>query len=205
LKVSPQSLSLGMATHNQTRAAAPTAAGTAASFAQIYREQTDFVWRNARRLGIPASSADDVVQDVFIVVQRRLGDFDGRVAIRSWIFGILVHVVRLYNRGHQRKEGRCVSLDQGSSQHAVGAAPGLNPSEEAERAERMRLLETLLSQLSEDQRLLLVLSELEEWTLREIAAHLGSNINTVFSRLRAAKLAFNKLHRRWLAERGERP
>jgi RNA polymerase sigma-70 factor (ECF subfamily) len=205
LKVSPQSLSLGMATHNHPRVVTTAAAYATAPFVQIYREQADFVWRNARRLGVPASSADDVVQDVFIVVQRRLTDFDGRVAIRSWIFGILVHVVRLYHRGHQRKDARCVSLDQSSSPGAVAEAPGLNPSEEAERAERMRLLETLLGQLSEDKRLLLVLSELEEWTLREIADYLGSNINTVFSRLRAAKLAFNKLHRRWLAEQGERP
>jgi RNA polymerase sigma factor (sigma-70 family) len=75
----------------------------------------------------------------------------------------------------------------------------------AENAERVRLLEMLLGQLDEDKRTLLVLSELEEWTLREIAEYLGSNTNTVHSRLRAAKRAFENLHRRWLAEQGDQP
>jgi RNA polymerase sigma-70 factor (ECF subfamily) len=67
------------------------------------------------------------------------------------------------------------------------------------------LLEWLLGQLDEGKRTLLVLSELEGWTLREIAEYLGSNTNTVHSRLRAAKRAFVDVHRRWLAEKGVAP
>lgn len=63
----------------------------------------------------------------------------------------------------------------------------------------------LLDRLSEDKRTLLVLAELEEWTLREIAAHLGSNINTVYSRLSAARREFERLRTDWLAEQGELP
>jgi RNA polymerase sigma-70 factor (ECF subfamily) len=176
-----------------------------ASFAQVYAENADFVWRNARRLGVPASSAEDVLQEVFIVVQRRAADFDGRASMRSWIFGILVHVVRRYRRTFQRKEARCVSLDHDATREVPDDAFGSSPHEQAESAERVRLLETLLGQLDEDKRTLLVLSELEEWTLREIAEHLGSNINTVHSRLGAAKRAFESLHRRWLAGRGGVP
>jgi len=176
-----------------------------ATFAQIYADNADFVWRNARRLGVPASSAEDVLQEVFIVVQRRRADFDGRAPMRSWIFGILVHVVRRHRRTFLRKEARCVSLDQEAAREIPDEASGSSPHEQAQRAERVRLLEMLLGQLDEDKRTLLVLSELEEWTLREIAEHLGSNTNTVHSRLRAAKRAFENVHRRWLAGRGEVP
>lgn len=175
------------------------------SFEQVYEAYSAFVWRNARRLGVPSTGAEDVVQDVFIVVQRRLPDFDGRTAIQSWIFGILVRVVSHHRRSYQRKDARCVSLEPGMAYHNTSLAGARSPSEQAENAERIRLLEKLLGQLDEGKRTLLVLSELEGWTLREIAEYLGSNTNTVHSRLRAAKRAFEDLHRRWLAEQGDAP
>jgi RNA polymerase sigma-70 factor (ECF subfamily) len=168
--------------------------------AQIYNEYFDFVWRNARRLGVPQSSADDVVQEVFIVVQRRLPAFDGRTHIRNWIFGILVHVVGNYRRTFRRKEARCVPLEPVLASDSLSQAHEPSPSAHMERVDQVRLLERLLDQLDEDKRILIVLSELEEWTLREIAEFVGSNINTVYSRLRAAKRELGQFYAQWLAE-----
>ena len=81
------------------------------TLAQIYEAHFDFVWRNARRLGVPEASADDVTQDVFMVVQRRIADFDGRGPIQAWIFGICVRVVRDHRRSFRRKGERNVPLD----------------------------------------------------------------------------------------------
>ena len=192
-------------TDDASRSSAVTPHVVPKSFEKIYNEYAGFVWRNARRLGVPASGAEDVVQDVFIVVQRRLPDFDGRAPLQSWLFGILVRVVRHYRRSYQRKDARCVSLEQDPGHCNNTVARTSSPSEQAENAERLRLLEHLLGQLDESKRTLLVLSELEGWTLREIAEHLGSNTNTVHSRLRVAKRAFDDLHRRWLAEKGDAP
>jgi RNA polymerase sigma-70 factor (ECF subfamily) len=205
VKATPETLSFAMARHHQGdgRGAKAGPHLAPASFAQIYEEYADFVWRNARRLGVPAASAEDVLQEVFIVVQRRRADYDGRAPMRSWIFGILMHVTRRHRRTFQRKQAPCLSLDYDLAREPAADAPGSSPYEQAERSERVRLLETLLDQLDEDKRTLLVLSELEEWTLREIAEFHGSNTNTVHSRLRAAKRAFADLHRRWLADRGE--
>jgi RNA polymerase sigma-70 factor (ECF subfamily) len=176
------------------------------SLAAIYDEHFDFIWRNARRLGVPDAQADDVVQDVFIVVQRRIKDFDGRVPLRAWVFGILVRVVRDYRRSFRRKGSRCVPLEEAAGSHGMSAAASdPNPGELAERSERIRLLDTLLDRLDEGKRTVLVLSELEQWTLREIAEFMGSNINTVHSRLRAAKRDFERLHAEWLAEKGVEP
>jgi len=57
-------------------------------------------------------------------------------------------------------------------------------------------VETLLAELDTDKRTLLILAEFEQWTLREIAEFFGSNTNTIHSRLRAAKRAFEQAYRR---------
>jgi RNA polymerase sigma-70 factor (ECF subfamily) len=206
LKVTPQNLSMQIANAGDARSDAATPHFVTEPFDRIYNNFSAFVWRNARRLGVPVSGAEDVVQDVFIVVQRRLPDFDGRTAMQSWIFGILVRVVRHHRRRHRRKDARCVSLEQDDAQYDhSNLTPARSPSDHAETAERVRLHENLLSQLDEGKRTLLVLSELEGWTLREIAEFTGSNTSTVHSRLRAAKRAFESLHRRWVAEKGDTP
>jgi RNA polymerase sigma-70 factor (ECF subfamily) len=148
---------------------------------------------------VPEASVDDVVQDVFIVVHRRLGDFDGRVQLRAWIFGILLRVVGAHRRSFRRRAARCMPLPQDS---VVATDP--TPSELAERSERVQVLEMLLGQLGEDKALLLVLSELEQWKLREIGELLGLSTNTVYSRLTAAKRDFDRAYARWLAKTGER-
>lgn len=170
--------------------------------ARIYEAEFEFVWRNARRLGVPAANAQDVVQDVFIVVQRRLADFRGG-PIRPWIFGILTRVVRDYKRSHRRKTARWVPL---ASEAAFGPEQRQHtPATLAERAERARFLEALLDELSEDQRTLIVLAELEQWTLRELSEYFGSNINTIYTRLRTAKLRLEKAFIRARSKRGGVP
>jgi RNA polymerase sigma-70 factor (ECF subfamily) len=165
------------------------------TLAEIYDKYFDFVWRNARRLGVLEASADDVTQDVFMIVQRRMDDYDGRASMQGWIFGILLRVVRDHRRSFQRKGARHVPLEQDVNGD-TGFAHTPSPIEQLERAQRVRLVEQLLSELDEDKRSLLIISELEEWTLREIAQFYGSNINTIYSRLRAAKRAFEQAYER---------
>ena len=180
------------------RAGTPLKETLPTSVEEIYEDNFDFVWRNARRLGVPASSADDVVQDVFIVVQRRLRDFRGG-SVRAWILGILVRVVSDHRRAHRRKTGRWVPLE------AEKMVDPRNPDELAERAERAQLLERLLHQLDENKRVLPVLADLEHWTLQEIADYFGSNINTIYSRLRAARRDFERAYLRAVGKPGDKP
>jgi RNA polymerase sigma-70 factor (ECF subfamily) len=176
------------------------------SLTQVYQQHIDFVWRNARRLGMSSTSADDVVQDVFLVVQRRLGDFQtGNGSMRSWIFGILIRVVHDHRRTARRKTRHWVSLEQYSAQaeQALGHPP--TPSDLVERSERMRLVECLLDQLGDEARTLLVLAELEQWTITDIAQHLGCDVKVVYSKLRNARRQFEKVYRRATEQHGETP
>jgi RNA polymerase sigma-70 factor (ECF subfamily) len=176
-----------------------------AALTQAYDEHFDFVWRNARRLGVPEDSADDVAQEVFIVVHRRFSSFDGRSSMRAWIFGILVRVVSDYHRTFRRKGSRHVSLDVEVPSDTLNVAAGTAPMEWEQATERRFFLEKLLAALDEDKRAILILAELEQWTLREIAELYGSNTSTIHCRLKAAKHAAEQAYVRLLRGKKELP
>lgn len=154
----------------------------APDFDAIYGAHFDFVWRSLRRLGVPEASVDDALQDVFVVVHRRFADFDG-ASPRAWLFRIAINVVREHRRTYQRK-GRHEPLPES----VADGAPG--PHEELARAEALRLVDRLLDALDDDRRAVFVLAEYEGMTAPEMAAALGVNVNTVSSRLRAARRDF---------------
>lgn len=145
----------------------------------------EFVWRVLRRLGVPDRSVDDAVQDVFVVVHRRLADFQGRSSLRTWLYGIARRVARDQRRRDQRR-GEAVELPA----EVAGAAP--DPRQAAEDAEALRALRGLLAALPDEQREVFVLAELEQMTAPEIAEATGAKLNTVYSRLRLARAAFNR-------------
>jgi RNA polymerase sigma-70 factor (ECF subfamily) len=167
------------------------------SFDELYEAYVDFVWRSARRLGVADSAVDDVVQQVFLVVHRRLPEFTPGGSVRTWIFGIVVRVVRDHRRSLRRKSphafGPPADPEMLVDQRAAGA------DESTALAEAARLVQTWLDELDEDKREVFVLAELEQMTAQEIADATGTNASTVYSRLRAARIEFEKAaerHRR---------
>ncbi len=155
------------------------------SFESVYTDQFDFVWCGLRGLGVPPSSIDDAVQDVFVVVHRRLGEFEGRSSIRTWLYAIAMGVARNYRRRDRRKGGLHPLSDQASDD-------GLSPAESAENREALRLVESALARLDAERRRVFVMAELEQMTAPEIAAVLAINVNTVYSRLRLARADFER-------------
>src|SRR5882724_509457 len=67
-------------------------------FSAIYDAYFDFVWRSLRRLGVPEATLDDAAQDVFVVVHRRLPEFEARSTVKTWLFGIVLRVVATHRR-----------------------------------------------------------------------------------------------------------
>jgi RNA polymerase sigma-70 factor, ECF subfamily len=163
------------------------------AFDDVYRESFAFVFRNVKRLGVHESAVDDVVQEVFMVVHRRLADYDGRAPIKAWVYGIVSRVVSDHRRRWRRKASL---VEPPPEDWASPAPPSLEPNRMAEQRERARLCLRLLDGLDDDKREVLVLVELEQMTVPEIAAAIGANINTVYSRLKAARREFAELHAR---------
>jgi len=176
---------------------APPCAGVGSlDFCAVYEEHFAFVWRTARRLGVPEGAADDVVQDVFLVVHRRLHDYDGVTPVKFWILGIVTRVVAGHRRTFARKHSRDVphAVDRDGAETTASTSPA--PVDQAEQAEALRLVVSLLDELDADKREVLVLAQFEEMSAAEIAECLGLNINTVSGRLRAARRAFDAAYAR---------
>jgi RNA polymerase sigma-70 factor (ECF subfamily) len=171
----------------------PTSVGLAArasaDFEAVYREHFRFVWRSVRRLGIDPSFVDDVVQETFLIVHRRLPDFEGRSSTKTWLYGIVRRVIADHRRSLRRKP----AFAQGSTGVDRSDTSVVAPDVSAEQAERVRLLYRLLEQLDDEKREVFVLAELEGMTMAEISEALDVNANTVSSRLRAARQKFEEV------------
>ena len=155
------------------------------SFDAVYEQQFPFVWRSLRYLGVAQASLDDAAQDVFLVVHRRLEAFDGQASIKSWLFAI-AHLVALGYRRRERRKGGHLPLPGG----LPSSAPG--PDERLKAAEALSFVESFLENLDDAKRAVFVLAELEQLSAPEISRALGVKLNTVYSRLRAARSAFQK-------------
>ncbi len=162
-------------------------------FDQAYRESFAFVYRCVRRLGVDAPSVDDVVQEVFIVVHRRFADFDVRLSLRGWVYGILARVVQEHRRSTRRR-ARVLEPVDGSALSAQPSPESAGPERQLAQQQSLTQLGRLLQALDEQKRELLVLSELEQMTAPEIAQALGANLNTVYSRLASARKQFSELY-----------
>jgi RNA polymerase sigma-70 factor, ECF subfamily len=173
----------------------------ALDFDTVYESHVDFAWRAARRMGLGAADAEDVVQEAFVVVHRRLAEFEGRADIRTWVSKIVLHQVRHHFRTHQRRPGDRAADDPGRVHELVTEQ---NPASALERSEAVDVLDRLLAQIDEDRREVLVLTEIEQMTLAQIAEVTGTNPNTVASRLRAARQEFEKLLLRFQAHEQRR-
>jgi RNA polymerase sigma-70 factor (ECF subfamily) len=154
------------------------------SFEEVYEAWFDFVWRSARRLGVAQTHVDDVVQEVFMVVHRRLAEFEGRSQLKTWLFGITRRVVGTYHRTARRKPTEALGEREVT---AVG-----NPEQCYAALQGQALLHALLDELAAEKREVFVLAELEEMSGPEIASALELNLNTMHARLRAARRDFEQ-------------
>lgn len=153
------------------------------SLETIYLEHIEFAWRTARYLGVPDRETEDVVHEVFIIVARRLDDYDPRYSVRSWIAGITRRIVMHYHRKTVRHEQRI-------ERYEAPQQPAPAPDDVVSAREAARVLRAFLAELDPDRRECFVLGELEGLTAPEIAHIVGANVNTIYSRLRSARRSF---------------
>jgi RNA polymerase sigma-70 factor, ECF subfamily len=157
------------------------------TFRDVYEAHFDFVWRSLRRLGVREADAADLLQEVFLVVLKRLSEFRGQAKMTTWLFRISMNVARARQKlAHVRRE--VVDSEVVEQQTSEGG----DPSAAAENREGLALLEHALSRMDIDQRAAFVLFELEELSCPEIAEALEIPLGTVYSRLRLGREAFHK-------------
>lgn len=147
-------------------------------FHALFRDHARYVWRCLRHLGVPDADADDVCQEVFLTAHRRLSTFEGRSAIRTWLYGIALRVASDYRRSAYVRRERVTA--EPTDEHAAGSEP-------TPQAELRRELSTLLERLDDERREVVVLYEIEGFTMKEVAELVGCPLQTAYSRLYSAR------------------
>ncbi|MBX3199465.1 MAG: sigma-70 family RNA polymerase sigma factor [Labilithrix sp.] len=147
---------------------------------ELYRDHFDYVFSSARRLGVRREEVDDIVQETFLRVFR-IAEGEEPRNMRAWLFSVLLRIVRHYHRARQRRN----SEDADSLESL--RAPAADPEGRVQLDESVRVLEAILDNLDPGKRAVLVLADIEEMTVAEIARTLGMNVNTAASRLRTAR------------------
>lgn len=148
------------------------------SFDEIYAAHFAFVWRILRTFGVAEAALEDAAQDVFVVVHRRLPEFEGRSAVTTWLFAIARRVAGTYRRKR-------------TTETLADEPPGTADTFAAlSRAEATATVLRILDHLDEDKRIVFALVELEQLSVPEVARMLELNLNTAYSRLRLARQAF---------------
>jgi len=156
-----------------------TAHALVPSFREIFREHAAYLWRALLGLGVRPGDVDDACQEVFLVVHRRLPEFDGR-ALRSWLYAICLRIASEYRRSARIRN----EVPVGEVPETQASPKQIESVFTRELGERLLLA---LDRLDEDKRAAFVLYEIQELPLREVADALGCPLQTAYSRLQAAR------------------
>lgn len=161
----------------------PAVDDSAAYLRQMVNEHYSFVWRSLRRLGVPASDAEDVAQEVFVSAAKRVASIR-RGSERGFLYRTAFHhAAHLHRSRKRRREASEELLD-----HVPAGDPSPEDQVDRERA-RLRFYQAL-DELDLELRAVFVLYELDGFTMAEIAQLLEIPAGTVASRLRRARSCF---------------
>ncbi len=180
---------------------------------RVYAEHFRYVFRCLRALGVRDDGIDDAVHDVFLVVQQKLADFDGRHALTTWLYAIALRVARRYRAEAAKRAQRFASdpapspSDDDEPRDLLSNTVGKRDVEgELETEQRLAIARRALEALDDDKREAFVLAHVEQMSAPEIVEITGVPLNTVYSRIRAARLAFSaEVARLSLIHRGRAP
>jgi RNA polymerase sigma-70 factor, ECF subfamily len=151
-------------------------------FASIYRAHLDYVWSTLRRLGVAPRDLEDLAHEVFLVVHRKLADYDRERPMRPWLFGIAYRIA---------SDDRKKAARRGPHDDSGDALASQRPSPEGETLQReaIGIAQRALAAIDDEARAVFILAELDGVAVTEVAETLSIPVNTAYTRLRRARLA----------------
>jgi RNA polymerase sigma-70 factor, ECF subfamily len=154
--------------------------GPPPSMRTVFDEHARYVIRTLRHLGIKEADVDDVAQEVFVTVHRKLPEFEGRSKLRTWLYAICLRVASDHRRRAYVVRERVTDSPPSDTGERSGNEPDTN-------VESRAFVQQLLEGLDDDKRTVLVLYEIEGLTMREVSEVIGCPLQTAYSRLHAAR------------------
>lgn len=162
------------------KSAEPAELHSVPSFPEIFRTYSGFVWRVLLRLGVAQADVDDVAQEVFLGVHRNLASFEGRCAMRTWIYGICHRRTIDYRR-------RAMTRPEVLTDEPPEQLTEASQDEGIDLTRARTQLNDLLDSLDDEKRTVFVLFEVEGMPMEEVAEIVGCPLQTAYSRLYAAR------------------
>lgn len=143
-----------------------------------YQRELDYLMRTSQRLGTPPNDLEDLAHETFLALRASWHQYDPARAFRPYLFGIAFRVASSHRRRHWRE----VTVEAEEQQDL-----GPIPDQALEASEARALVLAALQQIPLQRRVVLILHELDEVPIREVATTLGIPLFTAYSRLRKGR------------------
>lgn len=165
--------------------------GNMGAFEEIYKVASGFVYSVALRITNNPDDAQEVTQDVFIIIYKSLKKFRFRSSFKTWLYRVTVNTAinsyKKISKEMNRRDNYDIAVERQCASRTTEVA--------LERKDNERVVASLLNILNPEQRVCIILREIEGLSYKEISEVLKININTVRSRLKRARealLAYGK-------------
>lgn len=172
------SLNQSSLAQNVPSSSAPTLDNRDDACLAAYQSEFDYLMRTLQRLGVARSDLEDLAHEVFLILRRTWNAYDPARALKPYLFGIAFRVAS----SHRRRFWREVPF-------AVVEEPdhALRPDQKLEADQARALVLAALQRIPLDRRVVLIMHDLDEIPVQDVAAHLAIPLFTVYSRLRKAR------------------
>jgi RNA polymerase sigma-70 factor (ECF subfamily) len=170
--------------------------GTRARFRAVFEAELEYVFATLRRLGVAPRDVEDVAHEVFLRVHQCWDQYDPSRPLRPWLFAFAVRLASDYRRLARHRREVFAEPKEGE-----GTASGAD--ELLAGRDRRALVDAALEEVDLDRRAILLLHDLEECPINEVARMLEIPVNTAYSRLRVAREELLRAARRLRRKQGE--
>ena len=158
------------------------AGGDRQAFEIIYKQYGGVVYTLAFRICARHEDAEEITQDVFVRIHRKLGEFQFASSLKTWIYRIAVNTAINHVKKYAKHEKKVENYPLSNvNPYMVTAETNIEAKEKADN------IQQLFNLLNEDQRACLYLRSVEQMSYAEIAETLDININTVRTRIKRAR------------------
>ncbi len=172
--------------------------GSQSSFEELLSRYSNKVFSLASRLTRNSEDAEEVLQDVFVTVHRKIASFEGKSSFSSWLYRVTVNAAFMKLR--KRRQDHSIPLEdivqQQHSPAALKSPESAYVDAQSIRNEMLEALETAIRRLPDDYRPVFILRDVDGLTSREVGRILDLTVPAVKSRLHRSRLMLRRrLHR----------
>ena len=178
-------------THLRLVSSPPSGLNAGEACLEAFQRELDYVFRTLRRLGTAPSEVEDLAQEVFLALRGAWADYDPERPLRPYLFGIAFRIASAY----QRKRNREVAF---GIVEVGDAGPG--PDDTLQSKQARALVLAALERIPLPRRAVLVMHDIDDIPVGQVAAALDIPLFTVYSRLRKARRELEAAVRRMLKE-----